>query len=98
MNLPNKICRVILFFAVLVLWVRAGKIQGVPQGHETPEPASQNRSTRTPEIPTQKIDVPPASQAQPAAEIKQTGSLSAADVKALLAKFLSSDDRINDLL
>jgi hypothetical protein len=99
MNLPNKICRIILFFTALVLWVRTEKIQGAPQGREAPL-AAQNPSTpaSSQEIPTQKIDVPSASQAQPAADIKQTGSLSAADVKALLAKVRSSEYRINDLL
>ena len=97
MNLPNKICRIILFFAALVLLVSAENIQGTPQGHEA-SPAPQNPSTSTPEIPTQKIDVPPVSQAQLATDIKQTGSMSAADVKALLAKVRSSEYRINDLL
>jgi len=97
MPLPDKICRIILYFIALVLWVCAEKIHAASQIRETP-PAAQNPTTPTPEIPTQKVDVPPASQAQPAADIKQTGSLSAADVKALLAKVHSSEYRINDLL
>lgn len=100
MTLLKKVCRIVLFLAALILWVCADNIQAAPKARPSPQPASQNPSTPTPlpDVPTQKIDVPPASQAQPATDIKQTGSLPAADVKALLAKVRSSEYRINDLL
>jgi hypothetical protein len=100
MTLLNKYCRIILFFVAVVLWVRPDKIQAAPQARPSSQPALQNPPTPTPspDVETQKIDVPPASRAQPATDIKQTGSLPAADVKALLAKVRSSEYRINDLL
>jgi len=100
MTLLNKIGRIILFSAVLFFGTRADMIQAASQGRQTPHPAAQNPSTAAPsqEIPTQKIDLPPASQAQPATDIKQTGSMTAADVQALLTKVRFSEYRINDLL
>lgn len=100
MTLLKKICRVILLFAALALCMSAVRIQAAPQALPSTQPATQNPSIATPsqEIPTQKIDLLPASQAQPATDIKQTGSLPATDVKALLTKVRFSEYRINDLL
>lgn len=100
MTLLNKIGQIILFFVVLFFGARAGIIQAAPHGRQATHPAAQTPSTPAPsqEIPTQKIDVPSASQAQPTTDIKETGSLAAADVEALLTKVRFSEYRINDLL
>lgn len=100
MTLLNKIGRIILFFAVLFFGAPADMIQAALQGRHAPQPAAQTPSTPAPsqEIPTQKIDVPSVSQAQPTTDVKETGSLAAADVEALLTKVRFSEYRLNDLL
>ena len=100
MTLFHKLCRYILFLAALVLWVGADEVQAALQARPSSQPASQNSPapTTSTDVPTQKIDVRPATQAQPATDIKQTGSLSAADVKALLTKVRFAEYRIKDLL
>ncbi|HLY59354.1 MAG TPA: hypothetical protein VKV95_01165 [Terriglobia bacterium] len=71
-----------------------------PAAEAQPPAAGQNPPQATPsqDIPTQKIEAPPANPAQPATLSNVTGSIPPAEMQDLLKKVRFAEYRINDLL
>ncbi len=100
MTLLFRICRSAFFFLALVLMLPGGQVSAAKSERQAPQSTTQKPSTPVtpPDVETQKIEAPTESSKPPATFTNDTGSMQAADVKALLTKVRFSEYRINDLL
>jgi len=100
MTLFHRTCRNAFLISALVLVLPGGQISASPPEGQASQSNTQKPSTpqTPPDVETQKIETPTETSKPPATFTNDTGSMQAADVKALLTKVRFSEYRINDLL
>lgn len=100
MTLLFRTCWSLFLFPALALTLPGARVSAAQSEGRTPQSNNQKPSTPVspPDVETQKIEAPPDTSRPPATFTNDTGSMQAADVRALLTKVRFSEYRINDLL